>query len=391
MKFPKLKHPTLCQILLYLPAFTFFVAIFLNIYIADTVGGLVAILFFAGGAAFSLWYLIKNAILLIASDMIFSEIRYWKTARTVYFTERNGRNLATAEKRILRCLRGKSVEPLNNFVQPIAFRYQRRRPLSVFYFAIEKMTLVYSVDVLTEDNFRQIMASAKQNAQKARVQKSNISTFLMEKAQKNAQIVSGTAVVILAQRSEIEITERTVQASSGKFGCIAPCVAVLDQGAYYMDAMREAYMLGMTEKPAKNFVVELLRKVVFDGKFPCKGNNNLLPFVAPDINPEMTLWELMRLSKDAVGEAKKEERKLVKKLRNGEVLYEDALVYCKLGERTASFIADEKEGVVEIFFDGMWSYPKINKISKKDEAELRQRIETYFVTNGKRVKFLSDT
>lgn len=388
MNFPKLKRATLCQILLYIPAFSVFAAILLNAFFAELYGDVIAVLLFIGGIVLSLWYLFGFAGALLMSDFVFSHLRYWKKARSVYFTERNGIDLQTVQKKIVRRVKGKKLEPIADMLQPIAFTYKRRRPLTTTYFAVEKITLVYCVDVLTEDLLLQITASAKRNASKARVPKSEISTFLMEKNQKEAPIGCGVAVVILAQHAAFEIAQRNVKAVSGDFGCLVPCIAVLDRGAYYFDAMREVYMLGMSEKPEKNIAIDMIERVVFSGKPPLKNNEHYLPFELKDVSPEMTLWELLRLYKGTMREIKEEENAIAKQLSHGEVLWQENDVYCKLHKRMACFSAERQENSVRIFMDGMWSHPKVSHISKADQKELHARIEAYFVAKGYHPEFV---
>ena len=104
MKFPKLKHSALCQILLYFPMFSIFWLLLVYALLSEKYGIsnilLIIVLLVAG--VLSLWYLLSHFALFLASDVLFAYIRSWKRARLVYRSFRNGRSRESVEKRVLR-------------------------------------------------------------------------------------------------------------------------------------------------------------------------------------------------------------------------------------------------------------------------------------------------
>mgnify|MGYP000244200013 FL=1 len=81
MKFPKLRHAGLCNILIFLPALFLFFAIGFNIPLANwgTPKWVLALNFLLG-CAVSLGYLILGAFPLLYADQVFFLLREWKRA-----------------------------------------------------------------------------------------------------------------------------------------------------------------------------------------------------------------------------------------------------------------------------------------------------------------------
>ena len=113
MKFPKLRHAGLCNILIFLPALFLFFAISFNIPLANwgTPKWVLALNFLLG-CAVSLGYLILGAFPLLYADQVFFLLREWKRSSLEYRTGRNGRGRSAIQAAILcRCRRwGKPVE-----------------------------------------------------------------------------------------------------------------------------------------------------------------------------------------------------------------------------------------------------------------------------------------
>ena len=105
MKFPKLKHPWLCQHLLYSPAYLAFGSLFVPLILQKhgvEISGLAFALGFIEVMGLALWYLFHNFFLLFGSDVILNEIHSWQRDRLEYSSRVNGLDRATAQRRILR-------------------------------------------------------------------------------------------------------------------------------------------------------------------------------------------------------------------------------------------------------------------------------------------------
>ena len=89
MKFPKLRHAGLCNILIFLPALFLFFAIGFNIPLANwgTPKWVLALNFLLG-CAVSLGYLILGAFPLLYADQVFFLLREWKRSSLEYRTGR---------------------------------------------------------------------------------------------------------------------------------------------------------------------------------------------------------------------------------------------------------------------------------------------------------------
>lgn len=89
MKFPKLRHAGLCNILIFLPALFLFFAIGFNIPLANWgTPKWVFALNFLLGCAVSLGYLILGAFPLLCADQVFFLLREWKRSSLEYRTGR---------------------------------------------------------------------------------------------------------------------------------------------------------------------------------------------------------------------------------------------------------------------------------------------------------------
>ena len=89
MKFPKLRHAGLCNILIFLPALFLSFAIGINILLANWgTPKWVLALNFLFGCAVSLGYLILGAFPLLYADQVFFLLREWKRSSLEYRTGR---------------------------------------------------------------------------------------------------------------------------------------------------------------------------------------------------------------------------------------------------------------------------------------------------------------
>ena len=99
---PKIKNPLLCQLVLYAPALAFFAVILLGLVFAalpESMMWIWALLMIVSGIA-GLVYLFAAMIPLLAADMVFSAVRFWKRDRLWYPAQRIGADAEAALRKI---------------------------------------------------------------------------------------------------------------------------------------------------------------------------------------------------------------------------------------------------------------------------------------------------
>ena len=400
MKFPKLKHSVLCQLILYFPAFAFFLYLIVLGFIDDggPVTGLRAIGLLAS-AAFSLWYLFANILVFMFSDPLFAAIRSWKRDRLEYRSFRNGRSREAVERHILRRCRlwGRRYAPQRADAARFQMFYRHGLSWTVHYSVIEKRVAVCSVEHLTVESYRLLVGKARVLLRQIPDGKPRFKT----KKEKKAPRARLFAVIILADRVDAEV--RALARKVEKLGdndCVFPCVAECPGGAYYMDGSRDCFMMGMTPRPVKNYASALVQRLVFGGRLPKEDRTKRPPCELAD-QMEQSLWEFwrefrreMRLNK--TGE-EKEQKKMLRRLHDGEVCIGEYAIYCKVGERLAqcAYLPDENdETLLSLLPDDHWYFHTkkqtlfINrrKMKQADMEAVKRRIETQLRTEGYRIQ-----
>ena len=70
-------------------------------------------------------------------------------------------------------------------------------------------------------------------------------------------------------------------------------------------------------------------------------------------------------------------------------MLDDDVFYYKIGERAVGLSVETDEEKKTAIIEGakMWSYPKPNKISKKDNEDIREKSKSYFSSKGYAVTF----
>lgn len=394
MKFPKIiKNPTLCQVITYVPALIFVIYMLFMAFVEDVFGikSSLPYVFLFLLLAFTIYYIFHNIAFLFVSETLFSVIRAWKKTRLWYESDCNGSDRKTAEQKLIN--RGKSCgkicEPTKAKPVPLMLRYRRCYSWMVFWASIEKISMVYSTDYLDTNEFRNIVNSAVSNINAQHTEPK----FFIDRNKKKAPVATASVAVIVADSISDDIPELVQkEQTSCRQGYLLLCVYDISSKRYYFDGMAEIYSQGMMGKPEKNYALSLLKKLVFNGRLPLRGNQHYVPLPSTDeYSEETTLWELIRNFNQEIKETKGEGKKIAKNLNHGEVLLKNGFIYCKLSERTARFsaIIDEEDPLcVSIIIVNYWAYPKSNRISKKDAAEIKQRIEAYLLKNGYNYDFV---
>ena len=402
MKHPKLKNTILCQFIIYFPGLLMFLWIPIFIFLVGDGGTPAFLVGFFATAGISIWYLIRNAAMLITSDLFFSTIRQWKRDRGEYRTLRNGRGRAAVEKSVLRrCVRwGRRVILSEGDNRSVTVFFRNCVSWTVYWSVIEKRVAFCSTDVLTAEAYRYLTGQARlafRELPHGRV-------LFKTKEEKKAPRAEACVVLIFADTVDDEVktlARRPVVKTEET--CILPCVVQCADGCYYTSCLGEVYETGMMGRPVENYAAAMIRALVFARRLP-KENLATQPEAAFAYDLEMSLWEYIRTFREEMyGEEdteRQEREKAYRRMKDGEVRIGEATVWYKQGDRLAEcffFPADEEdEKRVILLPDDKWYYKKetgfpgadrivgLNRRKmKKTEAEtVRKRMEQKLLEEG---------
>ena len=162
--------------------------------------------------------------------------------------------------------------------------------------------------------------------------------------------------------------------------------------------------------PVKNRALNRIRRVVFGGAVPLRNNPHLLPeplwMGKNGFDPEASLWSFMRYIRREVGGQSRRDKKRFQQMADRTVILEDGWLYCKLGNRGDMMMIDDVredlgDSVTDAVTDAVtdvkkkqvllslnWSYPKSNRISKKDSEAIRGLVKDFLCEQGFEVIFI---
>ena len=392
MKFPKLKHPVLCQIILYLPTLIPFI-----ILLIDVILGLESewsVILFLVLTVVDLVFLIKKAPIFMAVDLMLHTVRSFLRSRDYYISDINCSDIETAKNKITKRIPflAKEYTPVSRQITPDVFRIKRYTPETVEYSKIEKYYFIYSVDYLDERNYTDILASVRANIKE--FYEPFKSKFYTDKRRKKAPFAKCSAVVILAKSvspNVLKFTENTLE--DKYYGCILPCICDITKNKYYFYSIKEYASVGFIRKPEINFAIDMVKKIVFAGKLPLKNTDKSatnLPVMLSELSKEddgleLSLWEALRFFEKEFKEADVINNKQMKKLHDKKVLITESSVLLKIGERAISlpFIEiDENETNISVLISENWDYPKTSKISLKDMELIKNLVSAELTEKG---------
>lgn len=388
MRFPKLKHAILCEIIVYTPALLWVILIPLALIFSDWVDALPAwipIAVFLGTALLVLVYLFSHVLQLLTLDSLLMEIRGWKRDRLWFETRRNGSDPRSIERRILRrCRRyGKAVPITGNAEpSPICLRHRSRWSWWAHYSQYEQTIAVYSVSSLDSAGYRALL----QDAQRRQIR------ILPDQKKKPSRDVKppmrAMLVVILADAVPSDVPAIVRSKLAARNGACIPCVADRQTGRYYCCVQTIGYEPGMEPKPERNFAVAMVRRIVFGGWFP-RGNVENRPEPKFDWSPETSLWTFLGETGNVVHTLLREDRSKTKRLRsemkNGEIRMDGETISCRLDRRFADWAYDRSEedpARLIVWESDFWDRPATREILPKDKAELRRRMEKWLRQKG---------
>ena len=364
MKFPKLKHPWLCQHLLYSPAYFFFASFCVPLLLEHwdvAVPGWAYGLGFVLLAAFTLWYLFHFFFLLFVGDAIFSEIHTWQRDRLEYSSRINGTSRETAKRRIVRRCRLWGRRWKGNPDARFTIYYKHAFSPTWFYSMIEKRIVLCSTEHLTAEQYHRLLGQARNLQGRLPDGKIRFRT----KQEKRAPRAYASLVVILADVVDEEVKSKARELPlHNDDNCVLPCVAECPNGRYYMNGGKDLFMTGMMGRPPRNYARGMARRLVFAFGLP-KKNPDKRPPASFNADLEASLWEYLRgfrreMKEDKTGEDK-ERVKMLHCLSEGEVRVGEYAVYCKKQGRIAAWAYlpdEEKEKTLSLLPDDYWFYQK---------------------------------
>lgn len=387
MKFPKLRHAGLCNILIFLPALFLFFAIGFNIPLANwgTPKWVLALNFLLG-CAVSLGYLILGAFPLLCADQFFFLLREWKRSSLEYRTGRNGRGRSAIQAAILRRCRRWS-KPVEGTEDISAFYRNRGCVGTRFYSAVGWRAAVCSVPHLDADTLRRCRAKARLTLARAPEPRPS---FLTPRAARREPKMIAPVLIVLADTLDEELKRVPYKQDELRL-CLVDCT----KGAYYFDCRRDYYDIGAMEKPKNGFQVQAIRRLIFGGRLP-KGPAELRTELPPDTDPEQSFWTfyagLFAAVKSAFRDAHHERRKMLRRLRPGEIRMGEYALYCGLGDRVAVLMYTEKEGKKHLLLEkdlaaygtSGKSRTRRRRITPEEQKSCRARLESWLVAEGYR-------
>lgn len=225
--------------------------------------------------ALALWYLFHNMHLLMMSDSLFAGIRQWRMDREEYVTDINGQTREQVQQNLLRRCHhwGRGIDATGSGI--VCLRYHHSQSITVFYSMIEKRLALCSVPHLDRDTFRSLTRDACSQLKKIQDGRPVFKT----KSEREAPVAHPAAVVVLADTVDDEVRRLArKELKTPGMGYVLPCVVDCSTGKYYTDCTKEYYEQGMGGRPEKNYSADIIRRVVFSGRFPEENMSTRPPY-----------------------------------------------------------------------------------------------------------------
>ena len=394
MKWPKLKHPLLCNVVLVGSVmappilFLFLPALPITAYIPPILLGILIL----SPWVVSLWFMISHYALLMMTSMCLEMYQAYLTARTHFTCPQNGQDPATIRERILRRAErfGFSYEVKAVPKELLTIRYKNSPSATIYYHRIEKLLLIYEVDVLDADASRKLWQSA--HAITNIIGKEQKALYRKPKGHSKDNSVS-VAAVILANTVSPDVAAKLVEAEIRTDNRhVIFCAVELSTAKYYFDNQKEPYMFA---PPVKNRTVRMIHRTVFGGRPSLRSNPHMLPepmwLKRDDFHPEDSLWSFMQRTQKELKGLGRREKKMLQEMPSHTVTMEDGCLYCKLEERVSAMTVDDDETdpqKKQVTLSLNWYYPKSNRISKKDNATIRALTEEFLRGQGFEATFV---
>ncbi|MBE6749403.1 MAG: hypothetical protein E7557_09290 [Ruminococcaceae bacterium] len=286
---------------------------------------------------------------------------------------------------------GKSYEPVTVFPQPEKLQYQFKNPVGANSSGLEMIVATYTVDVLTSDEYRNIIKSININSKNLKGTKK---ALYLDNQQKKSPLKRTVIPIILANAVEEPFSKILFKVVSdedkdGFEESILPCI--LDFGKQTVVFNCSALPDPFSDNYARNRGIRFLKNKLFKRKLEFRKNFNYVDFKVDDIDREQTLWAFLKNVNHEFRILEKKSDKVFKNLKDKQVVFEDDLIYVKFGERGVSLLVELNEESKTATMDSfdMWDYPKVNQIAKETIPQIERLIINFFAKEGYTVKFES--
>lgn len=381
MRFPKIKNALLCRLTVYAVVLgttaLLILAVSLMNFIPPEYRVILGFVILVGLVI----YIIKNFMVLMSLDILFATMHCMLKARKQY----NLPELYTFERAKIRASRyGKRRKPINYDPAPETLTYRFRKAYTIQEKGRESVIAMYQTDYLDAETYRRICGSAKANSRSLTGMKNP--KMFDPKADKLP--VSRVAVAVISAKQIdaglffVLYDKVCKQLGDEVHNAFMPCIIDESRRICFFDGMsipNVGFGMGI-----KNEGIKIIRKCVFGGKIDVSENEYC---VSPkEEDTDETLWTVWRdLKKSDQSGAKK----VLKKMENKQIKFEDYTLYIKWDERgVSSFVElDEENRVAKIWEFESWEYPKSNPISKEIRAKLEQMAADYFSKLGYDTEF----
>lgn len=316
----------------------------------------------------------------------------WKKDRQFYFTELNGKTseeVADTVKIRMNCC-GKELETGNKSDSFLGAYKKRRHSFMAYTSGFEDYCILYKTQSLTNDFCSNAVSESKSIMRKY-AEKGTL-PFLQTRSERRTPVTKSCALVIvcdsLAGFDAVEYVRKNF--TKGHTG-LAVCIYEASTGRYFLNGTLFGYYYSeFQESKADKISAKLIKKIVFCKRMGLSENSYFMPTDSLPCNPEMTIYELIGEIKKETKNFDRENKRIVKRLKDGEVYFDGDGVFYKKNGRTLLFSVvseenseDEKETAKKyVLTDRNWNYPRNNKMSKKDFDEALIKIAEYLNSNG---------
>lgn len=315
----------------------------------------------------------------------------WKKDRQFYFTELNGRTseeVTDAVKFRMNCC-AKELETDNKFDSFLGAYKKRRHSFMADTSGFEDYCILYKTQSLTNDFCSNAVSESKSIMRKF-AEKGTL-PFLQTRSERKKPVTRSCALVIVCDSLAGFDAEKYVHRNftKGHTG-LAVCIYEASTGRYFLNGTLLSSSLFSSVKSADEIAVSLIRKTVFCKKMGLSENSYFIPTDELPYNPERTMYDVIEDIRKDVKNNDRENKRIVKRLKDGEVYFDGDGIFYKKDSRTLLFSVmseENQEGEEEnakkyVLTEKSWSYPKNCKMSKKDFDEALIKIAEYLNSNG---------
>lgn len=403
MKNIKLKQTNLCFAVTLLPIILPTALFLLSVIIADY------------AQENSIWQKIPFAVMAIAVIAVFvflkklgtkewivlfgtiMAVEGWNKDRRFYFTDINGRTseeVTDAVKIRMNCC-GKELETGNKSDSFLGAYKKRRHSFMADTSGFEDYCILYKTQSLTNDFCSNAVSESKSIMRKY-AEKGTL-PFLQTRSERRTPVTKSCALVIVCDSLAGFDAEKYVHRNftKGHTG-LAVCIYEASTGRYFLNGTLFGYYSEFQESKADKISAKLIKKIVFCKRMGLSENSYFMPTDSLPCNPEMTIYEVIGEIKKETKNFDRENKRIVKRLKDGEVYFDSDGVFYKKNGRTLMYSVmseedaegEEKEnGKKFVLTDKSWSYPKSCKMSKKDFDEALIKITEYLNQSGIEFEF----